>query len=110
MEKKTVLTILDTGRDGYQWNKQTQASIYPQENFVFRAIIFLCIKYCHQNQASSSDGVHDECHQGQRGVPQLVVNSARSPVFPGSGQEGREDKSVKDPIDSDHIYHPSSIN
>ena len=94
-QQKTVLTILDTGRDGYQWNQQTQASVYPQKDFVFHATIFLCVKHCHQNQASSGHGVHGEGHQGQGGVPQLVVSGACSPVFAGRGKrEGREDKSV----------------
>lgn len=97
-----MLTILDTGRDGYHRNKQTQASVYPQENFVFHAAIFLCIKHCHQNQASRGDGVHDEGHQGQTGIPQLVGRRACSPVSPGSGEEEEEKKQVS--WFSDNIY------
>lgn len=97
-----MLTILDTGRDGYQWNQQTQASVYPQKDFVLQATIFLCVKHGHQNQASGGNGVHGEGHQGQGGVPQLVVSCARSPVFSGRGKrEGREDKSVRATTGSD---------
>ena len=94
-----VLTISDRGWDGYHWHKQTQASIYSQENFIFHAAIFLGIKHCHPNQASRGDGVRDEGHQGQRGVPQLVGSCACSPVSPEVEERKRwgEDRSVDSP-------------
>lgn len=54
-----------------------------QEDLVVSAAIPLCVKHRHQDQASNSDGVHDERRQGQRGVPQLVTGSACVPVSPG---------------------------
>ena len=97
--KQKLLTISDRRWDGYHWHKQTQASIYSQKNFIFQAAIFLGIKHCHPNQTSRGDGVRDEGHQGQRGVPQLVGSCACSPVSPEVEKRKGwgEDRSVDSP-------------
>lgn len=77
-----MLTILDTGRDGCHGDEHAQATVHAQEDLVVHAVVPLCVKHSHQSQASNSNGIHDECHQGQGGVPQLIADSACSPVSP----------------------------
>lgn len=105
-----MLTVLDTGQDGCQRDEHAQATMCSQENLVVSAAIPLCVKHSHQNQASSSNRVHDERRQDQRGVPQLIAGSACSPVSPGRKQVrwGREETS-QHRLPSFGPFHPQIL-
>lgn len=83
-----MLTFLDAGRDGDHGDEQAEASVDPQEDLVFHAAVLLRVKHGHEDQAPGGDRIHDERHQGQRGVPQLVAGRACVPVSPDTGRRG----------------------